>query len=99
MYLFLAVLGHCCCAWAFYSSSQWGLLFLAVLGLLIMVASLVVSTSSACVGSVVAARALLLLAMWNLPRPGIKPASLALEGRFLTLDHQGSPLCHILDST
>ena len=29
--------------------------------------------------------------MWNLPRPGIKPTSLALAGVFLTAGHQGSP--------
>ena len=37
----MAVLGLCCCAWAFSSCSEWGLLFVAVGGLLIMVASLV----------------------------------------------------------
>ena len=42
MYLFLAVLGLCCCARAFCSCGEWGLLFVAVCGLLIVVASLVV---------------------------------------------------------
>ena len=41
MYL-LAVLGACCCAQAFSSCGEWGLLFVAVHGLLIAVASLVV---------------------------------------------------------
>ena len=41
IYLFLAVLGLCCCAWAFSSCSEWGRLFVAVRGLLIAVASLV----------------------------------------------------------
>ena len=41
IYLFLAVLGLRCCAWAF-SSSEWGLLFVAVCGLLTVAASLVV---------------------------------------------------------
>ena len=41
-YLFLAVLGLCCCALAFSSCGEWGLLFVAVRGLLIAVASLVV---------------------------------------------------------
>ena len=41
MYLFLAALGLCCCARAFSSCSEWGLLFIAVHGLLIVVASLV----------------------------------------------------------
>ena len=39
--LFLAVLGLCCCAWAFSSCGERGLLFFAVRGLLIAVASLV----------------------------------------------------------
>ena len=41
IYVFLAALGLCCCAWAFSSCSKWGLLFIAVRGLLIAVASLV----------------------------------------------------------
>ena len=40
-YLFLAVLGLLCCAQAFSSCSEQGLLFVAVRGLLIAVASLV----------------------------------------------------------
>ena len=39
--LFLAVLGLRCCARAFSSCGEWGLLFIAVHGLLIAVASLV----------------------------------------------------------
>ena len=39
--LFLAVLGLRCCARAFSSCGEWGLLFIAVRGLLIAVASLV----------------------------------------------------------
>ena len=42
IYLFLAVLGLRCCAWAFSSCGERGLLFIAVRGLLIAVASLVV---------------------------------------------------------
>ena len=41
IYLFLAVLGLHGCAWAFSSSSERGLLFVVVRGLLIAVASLV----------------------------------------------------------
>ena len=41
MYLFLAALGLRCCAWAFSSCGERGLLFVAVRGLLIAVASLV----------------------------------------------------------
>ena len=39
--LFLAALGLRCCAWAFSSCGEWGLLFIAVRRLLIAVASLV----------------------------------------------------------
>ena len=41
IYLFLAALGLCCCAQAFSSCGERGLLFVAVRGLLIEVASLV----------------------------------------------------------
>ena len=41
IYLFLAALGLHCCAWAFSSCGEQGLLFVALHGLLIMVASLV----------------------------------------------------------
>ena len=39
-FFFLAALGLCCCAWAFSSCGERGLLFIAVHGLLIAVASL-----------------------------------------------------------
>ena len=39
--LFLAALGLCCCTRAFSSCGKWGLLFVAVCGLLIAVAPLV----------------------------------------------------------
>ena len=42
IYLFMAALGLCCCTRAFSSCSDQGLLFVAVRGLLITVASLVV---------------------------------------------------------
>ena len=42
IYLFLAVLGLCCCAQAFFSCGEQALLFLVVRGLHIAVASLVV---------------------------------------------------------
>ena len=41
IYLFLAALGLRCCAWAFSSCGERGLLFVAVCGLLIAAASLV----------------------------------------------------------
>ena len=42
VFLFLAVLGLCCCAWAFSSCGERGLLFIVARRLLIAVASLVV---------------------------------------------------------
>ena len=42
IYLFLVVLGLRCCTRAFSSCGEWGLLFVAVRGLLLVVASLVV---------------------------------------------------------
>ena len=41
-FFFWVVLGLHCCSWAFSSHGEWGLLFVAVRGLLIVVASLVV---------------------------------------------------------
>ena len=41
IYLFMAALGLHCCAWAFSSCGEQGLLFVAVRGLLVAVASLV----------------------------------------------------------
>ena len=41
IYLFLAASGLHCCAWAFCSCDEWGLLFVVVRRLLIVVASLV----------------------------------------------------------
>ena len=42
IYLFLAALGLCCCTQAFSSCGEWGLLFIVVRGLLIVVSSLIV---------------------------------------------------------
>ena len=58
-----------CCTWAFLSFSE-----VAVLGLLVVGASLVVEHGLECAGSVVVAHG---LSMWNLPGPGIKSVSLA----------------------
>ena len=41
LFIYLAVLGLRCCARAFSSCGEWGLVFVAVHGLLIVVASLV----------------------------------------------------------
>ena len=39
----------------------------------------------------------LLRGMWDLPRPGLEPVSLALAGRFLTTAPPGKPLCCFLN--
>ena len=56
IYLFLAALGLRCCAWAFSGCGERGLLFLAVRGLLIAVASL------CCGARALGARALVVVA-------------------------------------
>ena len=82
IYLFLAVLGLRFCARAFSSCGKRGPLFIAVRWPLTITASLVAEHRpqmrrlSSC-GS----QAQLLCGMWNLPRPGLKPAFPALAGR------------------
>ena len=92
MYLFLAVLGLHCCTRAFSSCGERGLLFVALRGLLIAVASLVAEHRLGMWASVVVAlglsscgsRAQLLRGMWDPPRPGLEPMSPALADGFLT---------------
>ena len=90
--LFLAVLGLRFCARAFSSCSKRGPLFIAVRGPLTIVASLVAEHRlqtrrlSSC-GSWTQ----LLRGMWDLPRPGLKPVSPALAGRFSTTAPPGKP--------
>ena len=89
---FMVVLGLCFCARAFSSCGEWGPLVIAVRGPLTIAASLVAEHRlqtrrlSSC-GS----RAQLLGGMWDLPRPGLEPASPALAGRFLTTAPPGKP--------
>ena len=96
-YLFLAMLHLHCFVWAFSSCGNQGLLFLAVHGLLIVVASLVAEHTLGCMGfSSCSSWALeprlsgcgtwvkLFLGMWDLPGPGIEPMSSALAGWFLS---------------
>ena len=106
IYLFLAVLGLHCCTWAFSSCGERGLLFIAVQGLLIAVASLVEEHGLYAhglqqlwtVGSVVVARRLQSTASvvvahstWDPPGPGLEPVSPALAGGFLTTAPPGKP--------
>ena len=87
----MAVSGLSFCAGAT-SCGEWGPLFIAVRGPLTIVASLVAEHRlqtrrlSNC-GS----RAQLLRRMWDLPRPGLEPASPALAGRFSTTAPPGKP--------
>ena len=90
----MAVLGLRFCARAFSSScGKWGPVFIAVRGPLTIAASLVAEHRlqthrlSSC-GS----RAQLLRSMWDLPRPGLEPASPALAGRFSTTAPPGKPV-------
>ena len=93
----MAVLGLRFCVRAFSSCGKRGPLFIAVCGPLTVAASLVVEHRlqmrrlSSC-GS----RAQLLRGMWDPPRPGLKPVSPALAGRFLTTVPPGKPLMLLL---
>ena len=92
IYLFLAVLGLRLCARAFSSCGKWGPLFITVRRPLTIAAFLVAEHRlqthrlSSC-GS----WAQLLRGMWDLPRPGLEPASPALAGRFSPTAPPGSP--------
>ena len=92
------MLGLHFCARAFSSCGERGPLLIAVRGPLTVAASLVAASLvaerrlqkrrlSSC-GS----RAQLLRGMWDLPRPGLEPASPALAGRFSTTAPPGKPL-------
>ena len=88
----MAVLGLCFCMRAFSSCGKRGPLFIAVRGPLTIAASLVAEHRlqtrrlSDC-GS----RAQVLRGMWDLPKPGLEPMSLALAGRFSTTAPPGKP--------
>ena len=91
--LFLAVLDLHFCARAFSSCSEWGPLFIAVRGPLIIAASPVAehglqTRRLSSRGS----QAQLLRGMWDLPRPGLEPVSPALAGRLSTTAPPGKPL-------
>ena len=91
----MAVLGLRFCARAFYSCGKRGPLFTAVRGPLTIAASLVAehrlqTRMLITCGS----RAQLLRGMWDPPRPGLEPVSLALAGRFSTTAPPGKhPFC------
>ena len=93
LFIFMAVLDLRFCARAFSSCGKRGPLFIAVRGPLTLAASLVAEHRfqmrrlSNC-GS----RAQLLHGMWDPPRPGLKPMSPALAGRFSTTAPPGKPM-------
>ena len=96
----MAVLGLRFCARAFSSCGERGPLFIAVHGPLTVATSLVAEHRlqtrrfSSC-GS----RAQLLRGMWDLPRPGLEPASSALAGGFSTTAPPGKPSLFIFVSS
>ena len=89
----MTVLGLRFCVRAFSSCGKRGPLFIAVRGPLTIAASLVAEHRlqtrrlSNC-GS----QAQLLCGMWDPPRPGLEPVSLALAGRLSTTVPPGKPL-------
>ena len=99
IYLFLAVLGLRFCTRAFSSCGERGPLFIAVHGPFTVAASFVAAHRpqmrrlSSC-GS----RAQWLRGMWDPPRPGLKPVSPALAGRFSTTAPPGKPLLFFFKS-
>ena len=91
-FFILAVLDLCCCAQAFSSCSGQGLLSGCGVrashhgGFSCEARALGPSGFTSC-----GARALLLCVMWNLPRPGVDPLPLALQGGFLITGSPGKP--------
>ena len=82
---------------AFSRCGQWGLLFLTVRGLLVAVACQLWNTGSRGTGfSSCDAQTQLLRSMGDSPRPGIKPVSPALAGRFLASELPGESLFSFL---
>ena len=83
--LLLAQLGLHCCAQAFSSCSERGLIWLRCAGFLLCWLPLLWSMDSRCAGfSSCCAQVELPHGMWDLHGPGIKPMFPALAGRFLT---------------
>ena len=89
------MLGICCCAWTISCCCEQVLLLVAVGGLFLVAGAL------ECVGSVVVVPRLSCPAECEIlvPRPGIKPMSPKLAGRFLTTGPSGKSLkrgyCHL----
>ena len=106
IYLFLAILGHPCCT-VISSWSEQGLLLVTVQRLFLLQTTgsraywLLVVAACGCSGcdswapehrlNSCGIWAWLVCCMWDLPGPGIKPVSLALAGRFFTIEPRGKP--------
>ena len=89
---FLSVLGLHCCAWAFSSCSEWGLLFTVVHGPLIAVASPAVEHGLQNASSVaVVHRSSLSTAYGILPDQGSNLRPLHWQADSQPMHHQGSP--------
>ena len=99
-YLFLAVLGLRFCARSLHSCGKRGLLFIAVRGPLTIAASLVAEHGlqtrrlSSC-----DSRAQSLRGVWDPPRPGLAPVSLAPAGRLPATAPPGKPHPLVLKTT
>ena len=92
------MLGLRFCARAFSSCGKWGPLFIAVRRPLTVAASLVAEHRlQTCRLSSCGSWAQLLRGMWDLPRPGLKPVSPALAGRFSTTAPPGKPCWEFFD--
>ena len=81
------MLGLSLCARAFSSRGKWGPLLIAVRGPLTITTSLVAERRLSNCGS----RAQPLRGTWDLPRPGLEPASPAPAGRLSTTAPPGKP--------
>ena len=95
LFLFLAVLGLCCCKQAFSGCGEWGLLSsCGVQPSYCRGFSFCRTQALQHVGfSSLGARALLPYGMWNLPRPGVGSVSPALADGFLTTGPPGMSMC------
>ena len=98
---FLAMLGLCCCVWVFPRCSEWGppSRFNAQASHCggfscwgVWTRGSRASVVAACEFCSCHSQAQLPGGMWDLPRPAIEPASLALQGWFLTTGPSGKPL-------
>ena len=83
----MAVLGLQCYSGFYLVAVSGGYFPVVVCGFFLAVASIVVERRLSRSGT----WAQLLLGMWDLPRPGTKPMSPALAGRFLTTEPPGKP--------